>query len=416
MNLHFTDFNSREFFQLTPLVFRQIRETDTVNWESLVSRAVRTLKTDSSLRNMLLSYDPRFDGSWIYANLGDLTKEQNETSVLTSILPQCVSPETLTHELALVISKPSNSIPHDVLCEYAQIVIDLWDRIGSKPQEDLLELIRRSPQSPFDIEELSLKECALLHGDSIDHLYRVPRNQKDLSDWLTRFATAYRQRTASALVKRLESSLTSIKAPSPSVVDEQEVEQILRKQFQCPLQTCSDYQVNWREAVRNSKGERMLLTEISKTLCLDGHAHQACLQMRRNVINFYRAVFKISRNAVIGLTSGLFHAEHGLKSDPSYFFCGPNVIFGKGVLVDLVGGLVVGSKAFIGGGFLPVLLHTHKHTSASVNDAANERFKISRHCLFIKPGSRIKMGEKRMIEAAEYLSREEPLFSITLEG
>ncbi|PIH11583.1 hypothetical protein CTJ10_12555, partial [Staphylococcus epidermidis] len=120
----------------------------------------------------------------------------------------------------------------------------------------------------------------------------------------------------------------------------------------------------------------------------------------------------IPGRAVVGIGSGFLYVEHGSEAEPSYVHIGQDAIVGKGVTLDTVGGIVLGRESFIGGGFLPLLIHTHKHITSPGASAATERLLISRTGFVADKGARYPMGVVGMFECTDYVNRETPFKGI----
>ena len=90
---------------------------------------------------------------------------------------------------------------------------------------------------------------------------------------------------------------------------------------------------------------------------------------------------------------------------PSIFCIGRNVILGKSLMIEAYGGIIVGNNAFLGGGFIPIVVHTHKHISISDN-AVGERKRIVPSLFVVRSGKRLSMEKSELIEVADFFEVE----------
>lgn len=73
---------------------------------------------------------------------------------------------------------------------------------------------------------------------------------------------------------------------------------------------------------------------------------------------------------------------------------------------------MLGGESFIGGGFMPLLIHTHKHIRERGTSAATERLQISRPGFVAEDGARYPMGVVGMFECADYVKQAAPFEGI----
>ena len=201
-----------------------------------------------------------------------------------------------------------------------------------------------------------------------------------------------------------------------SVVDD------IYKDTKSNLISADDYIVLWDQEITFCKNSsyQHTIAEVLRIVLLTNEFQVPDRKIRSEVLAFYRAVLKISGRSIIGLSAGVLYVEHGTTSRPSLFYLGRDSILGKGCIIDGVGGSVILSESFIGGGFMPILIHTHKHIKIEKESAINERKNILSCLFFSSHGSRLPMSAVGLFESADYINKSSPyegisIFSLCLE-
>ncbi|MER7015514.1 hypothetical protein ABT324_29115 [Saccharopolyspora sp. NPDC000359] len=185
-------------------------------------------------------------------------------------------------------------------------------------------------------------------------------------------------------------------------------ERLIAEDVGTDLVAPSDYLVPWDQEFPNTAGGDLTLAELMRIALLCPEFKLPDAEVRPVLVDFYRAVLRISGRSIIGLAAGVFHVEHGTMSDPSYYYQGRDSILGKGLVIDCVGGAILQQGSFLGGGFMPILIHTHKHIRKSGEVGAAERKRVL-PCLFAaEAGARFPMDAVGLFEAVDYLEQETP--------
>lgn len=239
----------------------------------------------------------------------------------------------------------------------------------------------------------------LLHRDSdgIDHTFDVPVEVGRFATLLFSAARVYQAHRVTALLARV---------PEPRVPDvplhplAAEIAADLTGTELVP----DDFLVPWDLPVATGPdGEPLTIAEVAKALLLHPAARLPLRDLRVATVAFYRSVFGVGGRSVVGLGSGFLYVEHGSRADPSYVYVGQGAIVGKGVTVDTVGGVALGRESFIGGGFIPLLIHTHKHIRAQGGTAATERLTIQTTAFVAEAGARLPLGVLGLLECADHV-------------
>lgn len=298
--------------------------------------------------------------------------------------------------LTEVVLSPSVLLPLDLraaalelllpLLDDAKVLVTRWKQLVGSPDTDRhLDLLRRD-------------------SDGVDHVYDVPVDQNEFVALLTRASETFQADRVDRLLQRVIGNPTSTsREVSP------ELDAVITANLRAQLLEPTDFIVSWDQVVgTDASGGPLTIAEIAKALLVHPLAKLPGRALRRAAVGFYRTVFGVGGRSIVGLGAGFLYVEHGLTAEPSYVFVGQDAIIGKGVTLDTVGGVVLGRESFVGGGFLPILIHTHKHLRDESDTAASERRRISRTAFVAENGARFPMSEIGLFECADYLDRPEP--------
>lgn len=253
-------------------------------------------------------------------------------------------------------------------------------------------------------------EMQLLAGDGIDHLFDIPQTLEERLALVEAAAAQGVAEQTGLLAGRLAGLLRVPAAPRPDAersFESAEAAKRIEADLACPLASANDYLVPWNALV-NLKGRHWTVAEILRIVSFSPEAKLPDRRVRRALLGFYRSVLRVSGRATIGLGAGVFHVEHGALAAPSYFYIGRGAVIGKGALVDGVGGFALESGGFVGGGFSPLLVHTHKHLKAPGDLAAKERKTILPCVFHAARGARVPMSHVGLLEMADFLGRSGP--------
>ncbi|PHM50722.1 hypothetical protein [Xenorhabdus miraniensis] len=250
-----------------------------------------------------------------------------------------------------------------------------------------------------------------LATDGIDHIYPIPDNNDEL-DLIIYHAS--KNCTILNIITVIERVLFLSKAEmEPDAYYNNNVFENIKNDLTSCLLSPLDWIVSWDKEVVEFEGFNYSIAELLRILLLNGRYHIPDKRKRTLLLSFYRSVLRISSGAIIGLEAGVFHVEHGSLCSPSWYYMGRFSALGKGCKVDGVGGFAMLKGAFAGGGFIPILIHTHKHISSNGNTGIKERKVIKPCILEMKKYSRIPMSFIGIYEAVDYLEYDAPYNGLT---
>lgn len=344
-----------------------------------------------------LRFESGFESSWIHGLGGHSPYLSLE---LFAFVPQDMR-ATWISELILDLNP---LIPFDFKAECLELLAKSEGGLHS------FQLRAREVLTDLPIPRVrSLEKQVFSVGDGIDHLFEVPLDWDSRLKLVSDVSVHYSKLNIRSLLARslVRESNSSTKRGYFSSEAEARIEADLAQPF---LMGC-DFLVDWAGEVSCQNGT-WTLAEILRVVMLAPEFSLPDERVRRTLLGFYRSALKLSGRSIIGLGAGVFHVEHGLLCEPSYFYIGRDAVVGKGVRIDTVGGFLMESGSFVGGGFSPILIHTHKHIRAKEVNASQERKKIL-PCIFLATrGSRLPMSHVGIFETADFLGTDSPYAGI----
>jgi hypothetical protein len=87
---------------------------------------------------------------------------------------------------------------------------------------------------------------------------------------------------------------------------------------------------------------------------------------------------------------------------------GRDAVIGKGCTIDGVGGAILQQGSFLGGGFMPILIHTHKHIRNAGEPGVAERKRVQPAVFVAMAGARLPMTAIGIFETADFTRSETP--------
>jgi hypothetical protein len=270
---------------------------------------------------------------------------------------------------------------------------------------ELEELIAFAQTQP-SFRARSSAAMARIKTDGIDHLFPIPMTPEERVK-IVDAAAQLKARERSALIisrfcAKLGVALSYAEQPVHGMRSSQ-VEVAIKQDVGDSLLCATDFLVPWTQVLTSDVDGALTLAEICRITLLAPEFKLPDEKVRLALIGYYRSALRICGRATIGLGSGVFHVEHGTLCEPSYFYMGRGSIIGKGCMIDGVGGAVLLRESFIGGGFMPILVHTHKHIRVQGQSAALERKRLLPCVFLMKEGVRFPMSRIGLFEAADHI-------------
>lgn len=268
----------------------------------------------------------------------------------------------------------------------------------------------------------NLSEKMHIKTDGIDHLFPIPLEEIEKINVLRR-ATNYKLHETIFLdlisllscyedlkfLLRNSKLATNVKTLKDIYKDAQyslSANKLLESETSAFGRAASDYLVVWDQVISDGCEYRYTIAELLKMVMLSSSSRSPDCQIRSELNKFYKQILKISEESNIGLGGAVFRAEHGIYERPTTFFLGRKAVVGKGCILETTGGTIISEYSFVGGGFIPLLIHTHMHKANAI--AANERKLIIPVVMYMKKGSRIPMDQSLNFEVARYLDGHSP--------
>lgn len=303
--------------------------------------------------------------------------------------------------LVTIVTSESPAVPYD----YRALAASALVRIGVGDHLPELRVLESAAVLPM--RDLATKLES--RTDGIDHLFDIPGQVDERLALLRAASVAKTNETRRRLARRVIDAVTG-RAPAEDPIPADtyvcaEAERLIAEDMDGALIRPHDYLMLWEQIpVPDADGKGLTIAELLRIVLLCGEFKLPDTTIRPVLIDFYRAVLRVSGRAIIGLSAGVFHVEHGVQASPSLFYMGRDAVLGKGCVIDCVGGAVLQSGCFLGGGFIPILIHTHKHIRGADEPGAAERKRVLPCVFTATAGSRLPMEAIGILECADYLN------------
>ncbi|MEU3046633.1 hypothetical protein ABZ705_08890 [Streptomyces sp. NPDC006984] len=380
--------DTETLLRLTPDVYAELAPSAGEPSGSLADRLGRDTGT-REVFTRACTFEAPFGESWVHGAGKDSPYLSLELAAAT------LDENAYRSLLAAVVLSDSGALPHD----YRALAGEELARVGVGVHRDALcAAVDEFTPSPMRTQQAK----TLIRSDGIDHLFPVPDTVEGRVAML-RQATAARTAESRHLVAGRVLGRTEPVGPLRAHCSA-EAERLIVEDAGTGFVRPRDYLMPWdQELADDGAGGRLTLAELLRVTLLCPEFKLPDIRVRPALVAFYRAVLRISGRAIIGLGAGVFHVEHGTAAHPSYFYLGRDAVLGKGCVVDCVGGAVLQQGSFLGGGFLPVLIHTHKHVRRSGEPGAAERRTVLPCVFAAEAGARMPMSAIGLYEAADHV-------------
>ncbi|MCG8023584.1 MAG: hypothetical protein JAZ02_06330 [Candidatus Thiodiazotropha endolucinida] len=313
------------------------------------------------------------------------------------------------HLLSHVLDRFDSKLRTELLADFAlsdslYIPYDLraasCAALGSAPrQEDVLDRINAACEQP----PRRYKDLSLSPSNDIDHNFHIPADRGE-RDRLMVVAADTAMRRARARLARRALGKTEL---DPADYDDLAPERLyvphnaatsFSASVTAPGLDWRDFLIDWNEILVETPEENYTIAEILRLLLLDPEYHLPGHNQRARADAVNLNLLKTFSGATIGLKAGALFVEHGFRPEASFFLLGENAILGKSCIVDATGVVLIEPKAFLGGGFSPILIHTHKHMRGG---GADERKSVAPTGFLARSGARLPMDFVGLLEVMD---------------
>ncbi|CAM4105603.1 hypothetical protein NONI108955_09315 [Nocardia ninae] len=363
--------------------------------ESARTRIATEIKSEESAYDLFAQacrFEHPYTVSWVH--------RPGERSAYLSLELAAESLDDDRHRalLAGVVLSTSMSIPYDYRAHAAQELVRLGLGEFAGAFQEVVDSYEPLPAR-------SLEAKINVPTDGIDHLFTIPDSAEARIDLLI---TASKAKTLESRYLLAGRVLGHTQVPAATT----DAERLIVEDAGTTMIAPSDYLVPWDQEFPGPDGAGITLAELMRIVLLCPEFKLPDAKVRPILVDFYKSVLRISGRSIIGLSAGVFHVEHGTLATPSYYYQGRDSILGKGLVIDCVGGAILQNGSFLGGGFMPILIHTHKHIRKSGGSGASER-KTIQPCIFAaEAGARFPMDAVGLFETVDYLGKEAPFKGI----
>jgi hypothetical protein len=272
--------------------------------------------------------------------------------------------------------------------------------LGSAPHStelsDRLAAIAAQPARRY-------KNLALSPSNDIDHNFHIPVERVERDRLLKAAAVTAMRRARARLARRAMGEVESDPAAGDTLAPVRiYVPRNAATRFgdtvSAPGMDWRDFLIDWNEVLVETPEEDYTVAEILRLLLLDSEYHLPGYAQRARADAVHINLLKTFCGVTIGLKAGVLFVEHGFRPEASFFLISENAILGKSCVVDATGVVLIEAKAFLGGGFSPILIHTHKHTRAG---GADERKSVAPIGFLARSGARLPMDFVGLLEVMD---------------
>lgn len=259
-------------------------------------------------------------------------------------------------------------------------------------------------------------DFALGQGDGIDHLFPIPGDSNSMNALVLSAAMLFGERNVATLEARFRSALgessNRVEWMAPDSLVNAEVLALVDQDTGAKFIRATDYLMPWSMELAIDRSYSYTLAEVLRIVAMGGMSSTPDTATRSLCVAFYRNALKVSGRSTVGLSAKIFHVEHGSRAEASLFYMGRDVILGKGLMIDVVGGFAALTGSFLGGGYMPIIIHTHKHLRSAAGKASGERKEILPACFVARSNARLPMSYVGLWESADYLNSSSPFAGI----
>ncbi len=360
--------------------------------EAAVAQVTSQIKNDDAARALFAQvcrFEAPFTASWVHGPGDDSPYLSLELAAAS------LDDDRYRAQLADIVLSTSTSIPFD----YRALAAERLAQLGAGEFTGALKEVVDSYE-PLPVRGLQAKIA--VPTDGIDHLFDIPDTVTGRLNILIAASRAKTLESRYLLAGRILGNGVAETAPAG------EPERLILEDVGTTMVSPLDYLVPWDQEFPGENGSNLTLAELMRITLMCGEFQLPDTTVRPILVDFYRSVLRTGGRSIIGLAAGVFHVEHGTLATPSYYYQGRDAILGKGCVIDCVGGAVLQAGSFLGGGYMPILIHTHKHIRKSNQAAASERKQIL-PCIFAaEAGARYPMDAIGLFETVDYLGRDTP--------
>jgi hypothetical protein len=366
-------------------------QAEVVDRETAVTQIASQIKTDETAATLFAQacrFEAPFSASWIHG------RGSRSPYLSLELAEESLGDDRYRALLADIVLTTGTAVPFDYRALAAEKLAELGPGEFTGALQEVVDSFEPLPARTREAK-------IAVPTDGIDHLFDIPDT---VTGRLNLIISASRAKTLESRYLLARRILGSDKVAAPAT----EAERLIAEDVGTSMAAPSDYLVPWDQEFPGENGTRLTLAELMRIVLMCGEFKLPDVTVRPILVDFYRSVLRTGGRSIIGLAAGVFHVEHGTLSEPSYYYQGRDAILGKGIVIDCVGGAILQEGSFLGGGFMPILIHTHKHIRGKGEAAASERKRVH-PCVFVaEAGARYPMGAVGLFETVDYLGKETP--------
>lgn len=304
---------------------------------------------------------------WI--NLDKQCEVHNAIRIFRQLRERPALREAVQKELAETIVSKNPLSPIDVRGEAADLFVENYEPDDFALVEKPFRAAARF--KPFRAK--GIREHVLAGTDTIETPFEFPRSTDGRVRLLWRTAEAFLgqrifvdvMRVAQALGDRDEGlasihraglpRLEEMYAISGEYLSHPDAEEFIQQRLTSRTRRVEDYVVNPNLQLRG-----YTISALSRIMSLSPEAFWPDRNVRTAWTAFARSVLGFCRVANVGLGAKMVYIPHGCDI-PSLVYIGQATVIGKGVNIDLTGGVVIGRRNYTSSFWSDTDLHGHLH-------------------------------------------------------
>jgi len=149
--------------------------------------------------------------------------------------------------------------------------------------------------------------------------------------------------------------LKEVYAGKDNYLTHKDAEDFIKKRLTSSIRKNEDYILNPNQMIG-----KYTISDLTRIFSLSPETNMPNKYVRTAWAAFSRSILGFSKVANIGLVLKMLYITHGFDK-PSLVYVGQATVIGKGVTIDLTGGVLIGARNYTSSFWSDVALHGHLH-------------------------------------------------------
>lgn len=407
------------FLTLNPELFPRVEDINTFEFYDIYTELLTKLVLDATTDRQVdaiktLGKSIRYEllQGWILLD----KKEPRHRAI--NIFETLSSQETLrsliTGELIKSLICTNPLIPIDVRGEVAELFLKIvGEEIEYKLVQELVDFTNR--YKPLTLKPL--KEHALSGTDTIDIPFEIPKTSEERINLIWESSSIKTHERVYIDIMRILETLShqspkikkaynsnfskyqDLTAQKDPYLSHPRAEKFIKERLTSSIRNVHDYIINPNQMIGS-----YTISDLTRVVSLCGESYWPDRKVRLAWTAFARSVLGFCKVANIGLGSKMVYITHGCDI-ASLVYIGQGTVVGKGTVLDLTGGIVIGARNYTGSFWSDTTLHGHLHIGDDQKGTGGtlSRLKIEPYVMLLEDDIAFPPGIG-YLEAAYYAS------------